>query len=300
MIPLQPGFMTVYGYKKFLSTMSGGISTLFECTGVKEKTDLEGINAVYVYTFVDGNGNYVNKNTKINGVIRSADDSFAAADIPYEDGLFIFPKKDGKNMTVNIAARYPDGILLFNYGGYFGPVPPFGTIVKVKRLHIAGGERTGYPDQKAHALIETGLNATLNNLRTTNQAAYAAFVISLNGQNVAIGTKPNISDIIIGACGYISIMNVIKNSLIDAGYIGAGGNARSSFRKRSHNNNNNKSIKRNKTKSKTKGRGRARAASMLKSAKQRFYRRGGGGGLGSRGPQPLQRNSQLVSQASPV
>jgi len=295
MIPLKAGFMSTYGYKRLLSTQ-GRTSQLSECTGVKVSDE----NAVYIYTFVDANGNAVTNNTLINGETRSENNSFAAGDLPYEDGLFKFPKnQNGAQMKVKIAARYPDGILLFHSDdGYFGPVPPFGTIVKVDKLHRGATPRPGYPDQSAHNTIKTALDATIIDITNTNRASYNAKQISFNGANVAINTKQNISDLIIGACGYISMMNAIRILLRDAvGDQTIGGNARSSFRKRRHNNNN-KSIKRNKTKSKSKGRGRARAASMLKSAKQRFYRRGGG--LGSSEPQPLQCNSPLVSQASPV
>ena len=71
------------------------------------------------------------------------------------------------------------------------------------------------------------------------------------------------------------------------------------------------SVKRNKkmTRSSSKGsrrgrgrgKGRARAASMLKSAKQRYYKTGGMGlGLLQSVPQPLQHESSLIAQASPV
>jgi hypothetical protein len=301
MIPLKAGFMSTYGYIRLAGTQGRKIQ-VSECTGVspgvKYHTDHTG--DVYIYTFVDQNGNPVTNNTKINGETRLVDNSFAAGDLPYEDDLFRFPKKEnGERLKVKIAARYPDGILLFHSDdGYFGPVPPFGTIVRVDKLYRGQEPKRGYPDQAAHNAITVALNNTIDNLITTRSADYNGKQISFNEVNQDIQTVPNISDLIIGACGYISMMNVIRGTVRTAVKDQTiGGNARSSFRKRRHNNNN-KSIKRNKTKSKSKGRRRARAASMLKSAKQRFYRRGGG--LGSSGPQPLQCNSPLVSQASPV
>lgn len=296
MIPLRAGFMSTYGYIRLVGIQGRDIQ-LSECTGVKYKdTDTE----VYIYTFVDQIGTPVSNLTKINGETRLVTNSFAAGDLPYEDDLFRFPiKANGKRLNVKIAARYPDGILLFHSeDGYFGPVPPFGTIVRVDKLHRGSEQKRGYPDQAAHNAITDALNDTIDDLTTTHSTEYNSKKISFNKVQVDIGTVRNISNLIIGACGYISMMNAIRSSLRTAvGDQTIGGNARSSFRKRRHNNNN-KSIKRNKTKSKSKRRGRARAASMLKSAKQRFYRRGGG--LGSSGPQPLQCNSPLVSQASYV
>jgi hypothetical protein len=105
------------------------------------------------------------------------------------------------------------------------------------------------------------------------------------------------------------MMGVMKAIVAqESNIVFAGGRHRFMTRGRRHN----KSVKRNRMKSKSKGmtkskgrgRGRARAASMLKSAKQRFYKAGGGGsmglGFGPSVPQPLQCNSPLVSQASPV
>jgi hypothetical protein len=294
MIPLKAGFMSTYGYIRLVGTR-GNMIQLSECTGVKyPDTD------VYIYTFVDQFGNPVTHNTKINGETRLVDNSFAAGDLPYEDDLFRFPKKaNGERLTVKIAARYPDGILLFHSDdGYFGPVPPFGTIVRVDKLYRGSEQKRGYPDQAAHTTITNALRATIVDLTTTHQANYDGTQISFNGVERDISTVPNISNLIIGACGYISMMNAIRILVRTAvGDRTIGGNSRGSLRQIRHYNNN-KSIKRNKTKSKSKRRGRARAASMLKSAKQRFYRRGGG--LGSSGPQPLQCNSPLVSQASPV
>ena len=303
MIPLKKGYMTVYGYLKSRRRMS---SVVFECTGIKKPTDPNGEDAVYLYTFVDGsNGTPVTHNTLIDKKIREQGDSFEAGDLPYDDDFFKFPKNDmGQQMKVKIAARYPDGILLFDYDGYFGPVPPFGTIVDAGKLHTGTEPRPNYPDQDIHREISRALNTQIANMGTA-AGTYNAKTITLYGANRTIDNYPNLSDVIKGATGYIAMMDAIRTLVRNTlGNQAIGGNSRGSLRQIRHYNNNNKSIKRNKTKSKSKRRGRARAASMLKSAKQRFYRRGGGMGmslgLGSSGPQPLQCNSPLVSQASPV
>jgi hypothetical protein len=97
---------------------------------------------------------------------------------------------------------------------------------------------------------------------------------------------------------YLGIMQEIKNSKQIRG-----GSHNITHRRRM-------SVKRNKKMTRSssskgsrrgRGKGRARAASMLKSAKQRYYKTGGMGlGLGQSTPQPLQTESLLISQASPV
>ena len=292
MLPLKPGYKSAYGFGK---NSNDGRRSMPKCTGVKIPGDTTGVNDVYVYTFVDSNGIPVSNVTEINKKKRLPANSFQAGDLPYEDGFFIFPKdRNGNTIDTVVCARYPDGILLFSYQGHLTPIPPFGTIVDVKKLHMGENSRAGYQDQVAHQAITSALNIAITAVQVDNK------VIGLNG-NRQLAVIPHIKDIIIGGVGYIAMMSAVKalvrgEKLLPNTFGG-------SRRRRRYNN---KSIKqkRNKTKSKSKGKGRARAASMLKSAKQRYYKTGGGMGmslgLGSSGPQPLQCNSQLVSQASPV
>lgn len=297
MLPLKPGYMSAYGYGKINKS---GQRSMPKCTGVKVPGDNMGVNDVYVYTFVDSNGILVSNATEINKKKRVAENSFQGGDLPYEDGFFIFPKdRNGQTVDTVVCARYPDGILLFGYQGRLTPIPPFGTIVNKKKLHTETNQRPGYPDQVAHQNITYALSGAMASLLVTNAAAFNAKTINLNGADRQIDSVPNVRDIIAGGVGYIAMMSALKEIVRREKLpINFGG----SHRNRRYNH---KSIKRNKSKSKSKGRGRARAASMLKSAKQRFYRRGGGGmgmslGLGSSGPKPLQYDSPLVSQASPV
>ena len=302
MLPLKPGYMSAYGYGK----TNRGQRSMPKCTGVKVPGDNTGVNDVYVYTFVDSNGILVSNATEINKKKRLAENSFQGGDLPYEDGFFIFPKdRNGQRIDTVVCARYPDGILLFSYQGRLTPIPPLGTIVNATKLHTETNQRPGYPDQVAHEIITTELNRVMASLLVTNAAAFNAKTISLNGIDRQLGSVPNLKDVIAGGVGYIAMMSALKELVRREKIPSNFGGTRS--RRRFYN----KSIKqkRNKTKSKSKGRGRARAASMLKSAKQRYYRSrtGGGGmgmgmnlGLGSSGPQPLQCNSPLVSQASPV
>lgn len=301
MLPLKQGYMSAYGYGK----INMGKRSMPKCIGVHVPGDDSRVNDVYVYTFVDSNGTLVSNATEINKKKRLAENSFQGGDLPYEDNFFIFPKdSNGKTIDTVVCARYPDGILLFSYQGRLTPIAPFGTIVNVDKLHTAGTSRPGYPDQGAHVAITGRLNAALGAINTNpNRLAFDALTIHINGADRQLSTVPNLKYIIYGGVGYIAMMSAIKELVRTAKVPVNFGGSRS--RRRFYN----KSIKqkRNKTKSKSKGRGRARAASMLKSAKQRFYRSrtGGGGmginlGLGSSGPQPLQCNSPLVSQASPV
>jgi hypothetical protein len=300
MLPLKPGYMTAFGYSR---VGTGRGRNMNKCTGITIPGDNDHINDVYVYTFVDSNGILVSNETKINGKTRTSKNSFQGGDLPYEDGFFIFPTDRNGRTVDTVCARYPDGILLFSYDGILSPIPPSGTIVNARRLHRGAHQLPGYPDQATHAAVTNGLNTALNNLVGINRAAFEALTISLGGADRQLGTIPYIRSVIYGAVGYIAMMSAIKQLTLDATLRTFGGGyksmPRSSHRNRRYNH---KSIKRNKSKSKSKGRGRARAASMLKSAKQRFYRRGGGG-MGmilSNGPQPVQYDSPLVSQASPV
>lgn len=299
MLPLKPGYMSAYSYGK----MNMGQRSMPKCTGVKVPGDNMGVNDVYVYTFVDSSGTLVSNATEINKKKRLAQNSFQGGDLPYEDGFFIFPKdRNGQTIDTVVCARYPDGILLFGYQGRLTPIPPFGTIVNASKLHKERTQRSGYPDQSAHEAISGALFTAKDSLLNTNIDAFNAKTINLNGADYTLETVPSLQAIIAGGVGYIAMMSAVKGLVRRQKLPSNFGGSRR--RRRFYN----KSIKqkRNKTKSKSKGRGRARAASMLRSAKQRYYKTGGGMGmgmslgLGSNGPQPLQYNSPLVSQASSV
>jgi hypothetical protein len=291
MLPLKKGFMSAFEYSKAQRR------NMDKCIGVPHPSNTH-VNDVYLYTFVDGGGQFVTNNTKINTKIRNRSNSFQAGDLPYEDDFFIFPT----GVDVVVCARFPDGILLFNYSGNLTPIPPFGTIVKVDKLHRGAHELPGYPDQATHVAVKTSLNAALNTLLGGNRAAFDALTISLNGANPQLDRVPVIQSVIVGAVGYIAMMSAIKQITLNATMKLFGGGYKYMPRgSRRHRHYKHKSIKRNKSKSKSKGRGRARAASMLKSAKQRYYKTGGMGlGLLQNAPQPLQTESPLIAQASPV
>jgi hypothetical protein len=299
MLPLKPGYMTAFGYSR---VGTGRGRNMDKCIGITIPGDNNHINDVYVYTFVDSNGILVSNETEINKKKRTSNNSFQGGDLPYEDGFFIFPKDRNGRTVDTVCARYPDGILLFSYDGKLTPIPPSGTIVNAKRLHRGAHELPGYPDQATHVAVKTSLNNALNTLVGVNRARFDALTISLGGVDRQLGTIPFIRFVIYGAVGYIAMMSSIKQLTLTATLKQFGGGYNSMPRgSRRHRHYKHKSIKRNKSKSKSKGRGRARAASMLKSAKQRYYKTGGMGlGLLQNAPQPLQTESPLIAQASPV
>lgn len=299
MVPLKPGYMSAFGYSK---VGTGQRRNMDKCIGITIPGDVDHINDVYVYTFVNSNGILVSNETEIDKKKRTSNNSFQGGDLPYEDGFFIFPKDRNGRTVDTVCARYPDGILLFSYNGILSPKPPSGTIVNATRLHRGAHELRGYPDQAAHAAITNSLNNALNGVGGANTATFQALTMNLGGQDRTLATIPYIRSVIYGQVGYIAMMSAIKRMTLDATLRTFGGGYKSMPRGSHHNRRyNHKSIKRNKSKSKSKGRGRARASSMLKSAKQKFYRRGGGMGMSlSNGPQPVQYDSPLVSQASPV
>ena len=306
MLPLKRGFMSANEYNR-VNSRSIGPNKLRKCLGIHPPSGMEdSVNDVYVYTFVDQTGNYVTKDTPINKRMRRGDNSFGPGDLPYEDGFFMFPK--GFEDTV-VSARFPDGILLFSYRGILSPIPPHGTVVFNSKLHKEDDRRAGYPDQAAHQRIATALTTSMANI-LGNMAVLDAMTIRMNRQDIPLNSPgvAHVKDIIIGGIGYIAMMSAIKAIVAEeSNIVFAGGRRKFMTRGRRRHN---KSVKRNIMKSKSKGmtkskgRARARAASMLKSAKQRFYKAGGGRGMGlgmgPSAPQPLQCNSPLVSQASPV
>lgn len=307
MLPLKPDFMSAMEYNRSRITRNNP-NKRQKCIGITPPGMEKVVNDVYVYTFVNRRtGDYITKNIPINKKERTANNTFGPGDLPYEDGFFKFPR--GFEETV-VCARFPDGILLFSYNGIVSPIPPLGTVVYKSKLHTTADSRDGYPDQVTHNLVTTELATVMGRVFTTDIGTLNAMVVSIDGRNLQLGAAPlaRFKDIVIGGIGYITMMRVIKDIVSqETGIRFAGGRRRFITRGRRHN----KSMKRNimkskskgMTKSKGRGRGRGRAASMLKSAKQRFYKTGGGGmglGFGPSVPQPLQNESPLVSQASPV
>jgi len=305
MLPLKRGFMST---NEFNRRNSRSISNKRrKCIGITPPGQDSAVNDLYAYTFVDQNGGYVTKDTPINKFIRREDNSFGPGDLPYEDGFFMFPR--GFEDTV-VSARFPDGILLFSYRGILSPIPPFGTVVSKSKLHEGANQRPGYPDQETHVRVIAALATEMGNVQT-NIAALNAMTVRMNGQDIPLNSPgvARVKDIIIGGIGYITMMRIIKDIVAEeSNIVFAGGRRRFMTRGRRHNKSVKRSVMKSKSKgmTKSKGRARARAASMLKSAKQRFYKAGGGGGMGlglgfgPSAPQPLQCNSLLVSQASPV
>jgi len=268
MLPLKKGYKSCYEFNAQQQRGPGRRQKMVECTGIKYPVggNTNAPDDVYVYTFVDSAGNYVTQNTVINGTVRDVSHSFGAGDLPYDDDFFIFPAKF-KNTVV--CARYPDGILLFGYGGVLTPIPPFGTAVKKSKLNNNGANLVGYPDGGLHEALHGVITTIVDNART---GAYAA---ALNAKTITIRGRPvqldnprfaNLRELIIGAMAYIEIMRFF-NEILDRGVFLGGRNRITRNRRRRHN----KSVKRNKTKSKSKGRSRARAMSMLKSAKRQFH-----------------------------
>ena len=298
MLPLKKGYKSCYEFNAQQPRGPGRRQKLAECVGIKYPVggDQNAPDDVYVYTFVDSVGNYVTQNTIINGNVRDASNSLSAGDLPYDDDFFIFPAKF-KNTVV--CARYPDGILLFGYGGMLTPIPPFGTVVKKSKLNNNGANLVGYPDGELHEALDGVIRTVVDNART---GAYSA---PLNAKTITIRGRPvqldnprfaNLRELIIGAMAYIEIMRFFYDVLDRGVFLGGRNRITRNRRLRRRN----KSVKQNKTRSKSKGRSRsrvrarARATSMLKTAKQQFH-----GGLAAKQPLPSTFGSTLGGGLNP-
>jgi hypothetical protein len=187
----------------------------------------------------------------------------ATLEIPFDESNFMLPS------GWKVYARYPDGALLYKSpAGVMQAEFPLGTFFKAD---------SEYPVSRFEAAA---------------QAAVASQKVRID----AIGLSPDENQSMYQFAAYVGVMQEIKNMKRILG-----GSHNITHRRRM-------SVKRNKkmkrstmSKSKGRGRGRARAASMLKSAKQRYYKTGGMGlGLLQSAPQPLQTESPLIAQASPV
>ena len=192
----------------------------------------------------------------------------ATLEIPFDTSNFMLPSE------WKVYARYPDGALLYKSpAGVMQAEFPLGTFFKAS---------SAYPVSRFEAAA---------------QAAVATEKARIDGLNLS----PDENQSMYQFAAYVGVMQEIKNMKRIRG-----GSHNITHRRRM-------SVKRNKkmTRSSSKGsrrgrgrgrgKGRARAASMLKSAKQRYYKTGGMGlGLLQSVPQPLQHESSLIAQASPV
>lgn len=189
----------------------------------------------------------------------------ATLEIPFDESNFKLPS------GWKVYARYPDGALLYKSpAGVMQAEFPLGTFFKAS---------SAYPVSRF-------------------EAAAQAAVASQKARIDAIGLSPDENQSMYQFAAYVGVMQEIKNmKRIRGGSHNITHRRRMSVKR-------NKKMKRStmyKSKGRGRGRGRARAASMLKSAKQRYYKTGGMGlGLLQSAPQPLQTESPLIAQASPV
>ena len=190
----------------------------------------------------------------------------AILEVPFDSSNFILPT------GWKVYARYPDGVLMYNSprGVMQAEFPP-GTFFKSSTTRL------------------------ISRFETAAQDAVAAQKRRIDAIG---GLSPDEKQSMYQFAAYLGIMQEMKNFK----HI-RGGSHNITHRRRM-------SVKRNKKMTRSssskgsrrgRGKGRARAASMLKSAKQRYYKMGGMRlGLGQSTPQPLQTESPLISQASPV
>jgi hypothetical protein len=191
----------------------------------------------------------------------------AKLEIPFDSSNFMLPS------GWKVYARYPDGMLLYKSpAGVMQANFPLGTFFKASRE---------YPVSRF-------------------EAAAQAAVATEKARIDQIGLSPDENQSMYQFAAYVGVMQEIKNMKRIRG-----GSHNITHRRRM-------SVKRNKKMTRSssskgsrrgrgRGKGRARAASMLKSAKQRYYKTGGMGlGLLQSAPQPLQHESPLIAQASPV
>jgi len=191
----------------------------------------------------------------------------ATLKIPFDASNFMLPS------GWKVYARYPDGALLYKSpAGVMQANFPLGTFFKASRE---------YPVSRFEAAAQAAV--------ATEKARIDQF-----------GLSPDENQSMYQFAAYVGVMQEIKNMKRIRG-----GSHNITHRRRM-------SVKRNKKMTRSssskgsrrgrgRGKGRARAASMLKSAKQRYYKTGGMGlGFGQSAPQPLQHESPLIAQASPV
>lgn len=191
----------------------------------------------------------------------------ATLEIPFDSSNFMLPS------GWKVYARYPDGALLYKSpAGVMQAEFPLGTFFKAS---------SAYPVSRFEVAAQVA-------------------VASQKARIDQIGLSPDENQSMYQFAAYVGVMQEIKNMKRIRG-----GSHNITHRRRM-------SVKRNKKMTRSssskgsrrgrgRGKGRARAASMLKSAKQRYYKTGGMGlGFGQSVPQPLQHESPLIAQSSPV
>ena len=188
----------------------------------------------------------------------------ATLEVPFDSSNFMLPS------GWKVYARYPDGALLYK--------SPAGVMQAEFQLGTFFKASSAYPVSRF-------------------EAAAQAAVVAEKARIDALNLSPDENQSMYQFAAYLGVMQEIKNMKRIRG-----GSHNITHRRRM-------SVKRNKkmtrssssSKGSRRGSRRARAASMLKSAKQRYYNTGGMGlGFGQSVPQPLQRESPLIAQASPV
>ena len=191
----------------------------------------------------------------------------AKLEIPFDSSNFMLPS------GWKVYARFPDGMLLYKSpAGVMQANFPLGTFFKASRE---------YPVSRF-------------------EAAAQAAVATEKARIDQLDLSPDENQSMYQFAAYVGVMQEIKNMKRIRG-----GSHNITHRRRM-------SVKRNKKMTRSssskgsrrgrgRGKGRARAASMLKSAKQKYYKTGGMGlGFGQSVPQPLQHESPLIAQSSPV
>ena len=267
MLPLKPGFKSCYEYNKGSQRGPMKKEKLSECTGFKNNSQPPNMpDDVYLYTFVDPNGDYVTRNTLIDKKVRTKN-TFSQSDVPYEDDFFIFPAEFKDTV---VGARFPDGILLFSYDGMVTPIPPFGTAIRRTRLNYTATNRVGYPDGDVHADMHQNVLNIVGSVRNVgaNERALNAKILTVGGRDFPLDNPriANFRNFIIGAMAYMEMMITMRATIAS---ISGGRNRITRNRRRRHN----KSVTRKSKMTRRKGRSRSRgrATSMLKTAKKGFH-----------------------------
>ena len=187
----------------------------------------------------------------------------ATLEVPFDSSNFMLPS------GWKVYARYPDGALLYK--------SPAGVMQAEFQLGTFFKASSAYPVSRF-------------------EAAAQAAVATEKGRIDALNLSPDENQSMYQFAAYLGVMQEIKNMKRIRG-----GSHNITHRRRMSVKRNKKMSRSSSSKGSRRGSRRARAASMLKSAKQRYYKTGGMGlGFGQSVPQPLQCESPLIAQASPI
>ena len=187
----------------------------------------------------------------------------ATLEVPFDSSNFMLPS------GWKVYARYPDGALLYK--------SPAGVMQAEFQLGTFFKASSAYPVSRF-------------------EAAAQAAVAAEKGRIDALNLSPDENQSMYQFAAYLGVMQEIKNMKRIRG-----GSHNITHRRRMSVKRNKKMSRSSSSKGSRRGSRRARAASMLKSAKQRYYKTGGMGlGFGQSVPQPLQCESPLIAQASPI